>query len=129
MLANLSELLHNGEIIQAAIYCMFKKTGFFVKSNYVSYGHIAITNQNRLVGYMINRFNEMSIVSLDMNFPTKVKISKTIFGQKLFYISVDDGKKSKAKFQVALRDCSGRFPNQKRNLELIFNMLKLKQNL
>lgn len=128
MLQMLGELLYSGENIITALYCIYKGTGFFASSSDIIAGYIALTDRNRLIGYKMGLIND-SAVSLDLGYLTKMKISNSLFGQKSIYIQVNDGKKSELMLQVASKIPGSKFPEQERNLEILLDELKARQNL
>ncbi|MCH5348795.1 MAG: hypothetical protein J1E40_05685 [Oscillospiraceae bacterium] len=128
MMQMLGELLYAGENITAAVYCIYKGTGFFASSSNIIAGYAAITDRNRLIGYKMGLISD-SAVSLDLGHLTKMKISNALLGQKIIYIHVNDGKKSEVKFQAAPKVPGSKFPEQERNLEILLDELKARENL
>ena len=128
MLQMLGELLYAGEHITTALYCIYKGTGFFASSSDIIAGYAALTDQNRLIGYKMGLIND-SAVSLDLGYLIKIKISNALLGQKIIYLQVNDGKKSEVKFQIAPKIPGSKFQNQERNLEILLDELRSRQNI
>lgn len=128
MLQMLGGLLYSGENITAALYCIYKGTGFFASSSDIIAGYIALTDHNRLIGYKMGLINDTA-VCFDLGYLTKMKISNSLFGQKSIYIQVNDGKKSELMFQVAPKIPGSKFPYQEKNLEILLDELRSRQNI
>ena len=125
MLNMLGELLYAGESITAALYCIYKDTGFFASNRNVIPGYVALTDRNRLIGYKMNVLGT-NPVSLDLEFLKKIKITDWILGNKIIYLCTDDGRKNEVKFQYVQKviGSQAKFPNQERNSEILLDTLR-----
>lgn len=128
MLNMLSKLLiEPDEYIEAPVYCMFKGTGF-LESGYFITGYAAFTNKDRFIGYQISVLNEAPIL-ISMEHLRKIKISRSLFGQKSVYLEFKADKTYKIKFQFSPKVIGVAFPNQKKNFEIMLEILKAKQDM
>ena len=125
MLNMLGELLYAGESITAALYCVYKSTGFFASNRNVVPGYVALTDRNRLIGYKLNVFGTKP-VSLELDYLTKIKITNWILGNKIVYLCTNDGRKNELKFQYVPKVLGSqmKFPNQERNSEILLDTLR-----
>lgn len=123
MLQMLGKLLYTGESITAALYCIYKSTGFFASNRNVIPGYIALTDKYRIIGWKMSIINT-SPVTLDLENLTKIKISDWIFGNKLVDIQTNNGVKNEVKFQYAQKISGTKFPNQEKNSEILIEELR-----
>lgn len=128
MMHTLTELLGPGEMIQAAVYCNYKQTGFFANNRNITPGYVAITDKERIIGYRRGMLSD-GFLELDMGYLTKVKISNGLLGSKIVYMVFNDGKKQEIKFQAGPKIIGGSFPNQAHSLEELIYLLKGRQML
>ncbi len=128
MLTMLSKLLlESDEYIETAVYCMFKGTGVF-RSGYSFCGYAAITSKNRFIGYQMAMLNTSPIL-LSMDDLVKVKISSALLGQKSVYLEFKSDETYKIKVQFASKVYGAKFPNQERNVEIMLEIFREKQNM
>ena len=129
MLNMLSELLIGGESIIAALYCIYKDTGFFASNRNVVPGYIALTDRNRLIGYKMGVFGTKP-VSLELEYLTKIKLTNWILGNKIVYLCSNDGRKNELKFQYVPKviGSQSKFPNQERNSEILLEELRARES-
>lgn len=125
----LGTLLKPDEGIMAAIYCVYKDTGFFASSRHIMYGYAAITDQNRFVGFRSSFINTTAL-QFDMDNLIKLKISNALFGQKMVYAVFNDGFKSyKIKFQFSRKIYGVKFPHHTDNANILTTLLLKQQDL
>ena len=129
MLNMLGELLYTGESITAALYCIYKDTGFFASNRNVVPGYVALTDRNRLIGYKLNVFGTKP-VSLELDYLTKIKITNWILGNKIVYLCTNDGRKNELKFQYVPKVLGSqmKFPNQERNSDILLDELRARES-
>lgn len=128
MLTMLNKLLIDpDEYIEAAVYCVFKGTGF-VESGDTFTGYAAITNKNRFIGYKMALLNTVPIL-FNMDHLQKIKISKNIFGHNVIYMEFKLDQIYKIKYNFSSKVYGAKFPNQGRNAEVMLGILKDKQNI
>lgn len=120
-------LIEPDEYIEAPIYCMFKGTGFLGLGDFTT-GYAAITSKNRFIGYQIGVLNEAPIL-ISMDRLIKIKISGSLFGQKSVYLEFKADKTYKIKFQFSPKVIGVNLPNQKKNSEIMLEILKAKQDM
>lgn len=128
MMKLLGELLYADESIKAAVYCVYKDTGFFASSRHIITGYAAITDKGRFIGYKMDLVSTAA-VSFDMQYLTKIKISNVILGQKMVHMEFNNGKKEEVKFQLVPKVGGGKFPDQERYFEIMLDELTARQNL
>lgn len=122
----LRALLSEGEAIEAAVYCLFKSTGFFARSSGIMTGYVGITDRDRLIGQREGFLSESSF-ALELRDLQKVKISGTLFGQKSVHLIFFSEKKKEVKFQAASRVYGANLPNQENNLRILLERLEEKR--
>lgn len=128
MLETLEGYLEPGETIIAAVYCVYKPTGFFASNVNMTAGYAALTDRDRFVGCKMGIINITPVV-MDMAYLTKIKISNVIFGQKSVHMVFQQDKKHEVKLQISPKILTSKFPNQQSNTERILNELKAKQEM
>lgn len=122
----LQPLLSEGEAVEAAVYCLFKATGFWASNRSIITGYAAITDRDRLIGWKEGFLSE-SAFTLELKDLKKVRISGTLFGQKKIHLIFFAEKKREVKFQAAFRVYGDRFPDQEKNLKLLLERLEEKR--
>ena len=127
MNAALGELLIGGERLEAAVYCLFKATGFFESNRDVITGYVGITDMGRFVYCKYHVINDES-AAYNMEDIVQIKMKSTLFGQKIITIVFDDGKKHTVKFQFAPKVAGSKLPNQEQNAEKMLEILEVKQS-
>lgn len=128
MYETLGEYLEPGETITAAVYCVYKPTGFFASNVNMRAGYAAITDRGRFVGCKMGLMDITPVV-MDMSYLTKVKVSGAILGQKAVHMVFQMDKKYEIKLQISPKILTSKFPNQESNAEAILNELKAKQEM
>ena len=81
MFCALGSLLTEGEAIEAAVFCVYKPTGFWANSRDIRSGYAGITDRDRLIGFKMGLLDQSSF-AVEMKRLKKIKISKRLFGQK-----------------------------------------------
>ena len=119
MKAVLGEMLAEGEYIEAAVYCAFKDTGFFA-SNVAYPGYAAVTDKNRFICCNYGIINSEAGVK-DFDELTKIKISKSLFGQKSVLLKFG---KDEYYFHIAPKVAGSGFPEQSENFEKLVEYLE-----
>lgn len=128
MYETLSEYLEPGENITAAVYCVYKPTGFFASNMNMKAGYAAITDRNRFVGCKLGLM-DITPVIMDMSYLTKIKVSGALLGQKAVHMIFQQDKKIEIKLQISPKILTSKFPNQERNTEAMLSELKAKQEM
>lgn len=126
MLHALGSLLTEGEAIESAVYCMFKSTGFWASSRNIITGYVGITDRDRLIGFKMGLLDQ-SAFALDMKRLKKIKVSGTLFGQKVIDLVFLEEKKYEVKFQIAPKIYGNQFPNQESSLRILLERFEEKR--
>lgn len=123
MLGALLPLVPPGEVLEAALYCGYKGTGFFSSGRNIITGYIGITDHDRLIGQKTGLLDNASFAE-ELKDLKKLKISGTLFGQKQVYFLFLGGKKRELKIQIAPRIYGNALPNQEKNFRAFLDRLE-----
>lgn len=121
----LSPLLFEGEKLDAAVYCLYKPTGFWGGRQMLT-GYVGITDRDR----MIERKEGMlggGTFAYDLKELRKIGISRTLFGQYSVHLIFLTGKKEEIKFQAASHIHGANLPDQEQNLARLLERLREKE--
>lgn len=126
MTRTLQPLLSEGETVEAAVYCIYKETGFWARSHNIITGYVGITDCDRLIGCKMGLLDR-SALAFDLRCLEKIKLSGSLFGQKMVDLTFLGVKKDRVKFQIAPKIYGDRFPDQEKNLKLLLERLEEKR--
>ncbi len=124
MYETLNRLLYPGEKIEAAVYCVFRQTGFFASNRNSTYGYTALTSEGRLIGHKITWLNSVDFAA-DMKNLTKITVKESIFGFYTVHAFFELPEKRQLKFWLHRKIYGGnKFPNQTKNADTMLDLLK-----
>lgn len=126
MLETLGGYLEPGENIIAAVYCIYKQTGFLASNMNMRPGYAAITDKNRFIGHKMNMAGFVP-VNMDMNYLTKVKVSKALLGNWDVHLVFQQNKKQEIKIQISPKILTSKFPEQQQNCDTMLSELRAMQ--
>ncbi|MCM1523898.1 MAG: hypothetical protein NC120_05515 [Ruminococcus sp.] len=127
MMSALGELLVTGESIQAAVYCVFKPTGFFAHSSNIIAGYAAVTDRDRFICCKYGLITTET-AAYDFEDMEKIEIKKNIFGQMMIAMVFENVKKNEVKIHIAPKVAGSGLPNQERNTEKMLEIFEAKQH-
>lgn len=120
----LNPLLFPNEEIEAAVYAIYRPTGFFSSVRQVDFGYLALTNQNRLIGYRYGTLMGSAPIAVDLNAILKMRFRKRVFGlQRELYLETMSAKSEKLLVLYNMKIFGSQFPNQKENAERLSAVL------
>ncbi|MBR6717955.1 MAG: hypothetical protein IKI77_06370 [Oscillospiraceae bacterium] len=120
------QLMFPDETVTAGVYCTFQDTGFFASSRHIVTGYAGLTSRGRLIGLRCGMIRSEPF-SVDLNYLTKLKLRKTLFGMRSVYLEYFAERRIRLKFTVSPRILGSKFPDQYANTEIIMQQLSAYQ--
>ncbi|MCM1330452.1 MAG: hypothetical protein NC253_13545 [Ruminococcus sp.] len=119
-------MIYPDERLACSVYCAFKQTGFFASNKAMYIGFAAVTDKERLLcARAYWGMGEFQRDAFALSAAQKLTVKKSLLGTYQVYAEFPSaGKKQKIKFQVSPKvyDCD--FPNQKRDAEVLLEILR-----
>ncbi|MBR6401274.1 MAG: hypothetical protein IKS17_08680 [Firmicutes bacterium] len=124
MYKTLGGLLFPDEKIECAIYCLFRQTGFFASNKNITYGYVALTSEQRLIGHKMTVLESLDFAE-EMKQLTKITVKESIFGYCTVNAFFETPQRHQLKFLIHRKIYgSSAFPNQTKNADTMLDLLK-----